>query len=50
MSNNGNRGKEFVADVRALPRPRSQIRAPGYTHLLDTVTYQRTKNEVLTVI
>lgn len=40
--------KEFVADVRALPRPRSQIRAPGYTHLLDTVTYQRTKNEVVT--
>lgn len=40
--------KEFVADVRALPRPRSQIRAPGYTHLLDAVTYQRTKNEVVT--
>lgn len=40
--------KEFVTDVRALPRPRSQIRAPGYTHLLDTVTYQRTKNEVVT--
>lgn len=40
--------KEFVSDVRALPRPRSQIRAPGYTHMLDTVTYQRTKNEVLT--
>lgn len=40
--------KEFVSDVRALPRPRSQIRAPGYTHLLDTVTYQLTKNEVIT--
>lgn len=40
--------KEFVSDVRALPKPRSTVRAPGYTHLLDTVTYQKSKNEVVT--
>lgn len=40
--------KEFVKDVRALPQPRSRVRAPGYTHLLDTVTYQRSKDEVAT--
>lgn len=39
--------REFVKDVRALPRPRSRVRTPGYTHLLDTVTYQRSKDEVL---
>lgn len=40
--------KAFVEDVRALPQPRSRIRTPGYTHLLDTVTYQRSKDEVVT--
>ena len=38
--------KELVADVRALPKPRSQVRTPGYTHLLDGVTYEREKNDV----
>lgn len=40
--------KEFIEDVRALPRPRSRMMAPGYTHLLDEVTYQASKEEVLT--
>lgn len=40
--------KDFTDDVRALPKPRSSITAPGYTHLLDTVGYQRGKNEVIT--
>lgn len=40
--------KEFIEDVRALPRPRSRMMAPGYTHLLDEVTYQTSKEEVLT--
>lgn len=40
--------KEFIEDVRALPRPRSRMMAPGYTHLLDGVTYQTSKGEVLT--
>ncbi len=40
--------KEFVEDVRKLPKPISQIRAPGYTHLLDTVTYRRTSEDVVT--
>ena len=39
--------KEFIEDVRALPRPRSRMMAPGYTHLLDGVTYQTSKGEVL---
>lgn len=39
--------KEFTDDVRALPKPMSQIRAPGYTHLIDTVTYQRSEDEVV---
>ena len=40
--------KAFAEDVRALPQPRSRVRTPGYTHLLDTVTYQRFKDEVAT--
>lgn len=39
--------RQLVEDVRALPRPRSQINAPGYTHLLDTVTYQTQGEEVV---
>ena len=36
----------YVKDVRKLPRPRSQISKPGYTHLLDTVTSKRNKSEI----
>ena len=38
--------QRMAADVRKLPKPRSRVNASGYTHLLDTVTYRRTKNEV----
>mgnify|MGYP002706517049 CR=1 FL=1 len=37
---------EFVSDIRKLPRPRSKMSAPGYAHLLDTITYQRSKKEI----
>ena len=40
--------KEFISDVRALPKPRSRMSTPGYTHLLDTVTYEKLKTEVIT--
>lgn len=40
--------KEFVEDVRRLPKPRSRIRKAGYTHLLDTVGYRRKNGEVET--
>lgn len=36
----------FVQDVRKLPKPRSMITTAGYTHLIDTVTYRKNKNEV----
>lgn len=38
--------KEFVNDVRKLPKPRSSIQKAGYTHLLDTVAYQKKNGEV----
>lgn len=37
---------QLAEDVRALPRPRSQINTPGYTHLLDTMTYKVAGEEV----
>ena len=40
--------KDFTEDVRKLPKPLSKIRAPGYVHLIDTVTYRREKDEVAT--
>lgn len=38
--------QEFVSDVRKLPKPRSRVRKAGYTHLLDTVTYQKINGEI----
>ncbi|MBS5324596.1 MAG: hypothetical protein KHY34_13050 [Lachnospiraceae bacterium] len=38
--------RSYIQDVRKLPRPRSRMNAPGYTHLLDTVTYRRNKQEI----
>jgi len=38
--------QELIDDVRKLPQPRSQIKAAGYTHLLDTVTYKRNRKEI----
>lgn len=36
----------LVSDIRSLPKPRSEITKPGYTHLLDTVTYKKGNEEV----
>lgn len=38
--------REFTNDIRKLPKPRSKVSKPGYTHLLDTVTYRRTNTEI----
>lgn len=38
--------RQLVEDVRGLPRPRSEINTPGYTHLLDTMTYKAAGEEV----
>lgn len=38
--------EQFAADIRKLPKPRSQIAKAGYTHLLDTVTHKRTNKDV----
>lgn len=35
--------EQLARDVRALPKPRSQIRKSGYTHLLDTVSARKGK-------
>lgn len=37
---------ESVNDVRRLPSPRSKINAGGYTHLLDTLSYKKVKDEI----
>ena len=37
---------EFAKDLRALPKPRSQIRKAGYTHILDTMTTRRREKEI----
>lgn len=39
--------KAFVNDLDKLPKPYSQIRKSGYTHLLDTFTYEVKKKEVI---
>ncbi len=39
--------KDLANDIRALPKPRSQMTAPGYTHLLDTVTHKIQDGEVI---
>ncbi len=38
--------EQFAADVRKLPKPRSKTAKAGYTHLLDTVTCEKTKKDV----
>lgn len=35
--------EQLARDVRALPKPRSQIRKSGYAHLLDTVSARKGK-------
>lgn len=36
---------QLVADVRALPQPRSRITKAGHTHLLDTVTGEEARQK-----
>ena len=38
--------KEFVTDLLKLPKPISKIKKTGYTHLIDTFSYKRKKDEV----
>ena len=38
--------ENLAADIRALPKPRSETTKPGYTHLMDTVTHKKADNEV----
>ena len=37
---------EFVNDVRKLPKPRSNVRKSGYTHLLDTIAKDKKIGEI----
>lgn len=37
--------EEFIKDLKALPKPRSQISAPGYTHILDTMTSAKSRRK-----
>lgn len=34
----------FVDDLLKLPKPLSEIRAPGYTHLIDVFSYKESKH------
>jgi len=38
--------KEFVNDLRKLPKPMSKIKKSGYTHLVRTFSYRKKKDEV----
>lgn len=40
--------KEYVNDLRKLTKPYSQIRKSGYTHLIDTFSYRKTKKDIET--
>lgn len=40
--------KEFVMDLLKLPKPISKIKKAGYTHLINTFSYKRKKDEVET--
>lgn len=39
--------KEFAEIMHKLPKPRSQINKPGYTHMLDTILTERTSKDVV---
>jgi HK97 gp10 family phage protein len=41
--------KEFTNDLLKLPKPKSQIRKSGYTHLVDSFSYRKTKNNEVEV-
>lgn len=38
--------EEFVKDLLRLPKPRSQINKPGYTHIVNTFAVERTDKSV----
>lgn len=38
--------KEFVNDLLKLPKPISKIRKTGYTHLINSFSYRKKKNEI----
>lgn len=38
--------KEFLNDLLKLPKPRSEISKPGYTHLVDSFALKREENEI----
>lgn len=38
--------KGFTNDLLKLPKPYSKIIATGYTHLVDSFAYKKTKNDV----
>lgn len=38
--------RDYTNDARKLPSPRSRMSGAGYTHLIDTITYQKKSNEV----
>jgi len=40
---------EFVKDLLKLAKPKSAIRKTGYTHLIDSFTYQKIKNNEIEV-
>ena len=38
--------KEFVNDLLKLPKPRSEVKKPGYTHLINTFAMERDRGEI----
>lgn len=38
--------KEFVNDLLKLPKPRSEVKKPGYTHLISTFAKERARGEI----
>ena len=38
--------KEFVNDLLKLPKPRSEVKKPGYTHLINTFAMERARGEI----
>lgn len=46
-SESENIAKSFVDDLKKLPSPKSQIIKSGYTHMIDTFSYERKNNEIV---
>lgn len=38
--------KEFVNDLLKLPKPRSEVKKLGYTHLINTFAMERARGEI----